>query len=115
MNRDRRNSFGRRLTCVSTSPVPPTADASLLGARRHASTTEAGGTDQQGTESRVAALGVIICRLDEMRQLAASHGLELLSYLLDVAFTESCDAIRKEHSCAQSKITETVIPTDDVS
>lgn len=74
MNRDRRNSFGRRLTCVSTSPVPPTADASLHGAKRHASTTEAGSTDQQGTEGRVEALGVIICRLDEMRQLAASHG-----------------------------------------
>lgn len=115
MSRDRRNSFGRRLTCVGTSPVPPTADASLLGDKRHASTTEAGTTDQQGTESRVAALGVIICRLDEMRQLAASHGLELLVYLLDVAFTESCDAIRKEHSCAQSKTTETEIPTDDVS
>lgn len=46
MNRDHRNSFGRRLTCASTSPVPPTADASLLVARPHNSTGEAGVTGQ---------------------------------------------------------------------
>jgi hypothetical protein len=114
MNRDRRNSFGRRLTCVSTSSVPPTPDASLLAARPDASTTEAGAADQRGTKSRVDALGRIICRLDEMRQLAVSHGLELLGYLLDAAFAESCDAIRKEHSCAQPN-DENCRPADEVS
>jgi hypothetical protein len=102
MNRDRKNSFGRRLSCVSTSRLPPTADASLLAARQHASTAEAEATDQQGTEGRAEALGVIICRLDELRKLAAFHGLETLGRLLDVAFTESCDAIRRERSCAQA-------------
>ncbi|MGX5845189.1 hypothetical protein ACWGTI_31520 [Mesorhizobium sp. ArgA1] len=105
MNRDCRNPFGRRPTRVSTSLVPPAAEASLLDARGHASTAEAGATDQQRTKDRVEALGLIICRLDEMRQLAASHGLELIGYLLDVTFTESCDAIRRERSSAQAQET----------
>ncbi|MBZ9772556.1 hypothetical protein [Mesorhizobium sp. CO1-1-8] len=105
MNRDRRNSFGRTPTCVSTSPVPRTAEASLLAARRQASAAEAEATDQQQTKGRLEALGLIICRLDEMRQLAASHGLEPIGYLLDVAFTESCDAIRRERSSAEAQET----------
>ncbi|MGX5806112.1 hypothetical protein ACWGS9_33770 [Bradyrhizobium sp. Arg314] len=106
MNRDRKNCFGRRSTRASTSLVPPAAGASLLDARRHTSTVEAEATgQQQGTKDRAEALGFIICRLDELRQMAASHGLELLGYLLDVAFTESCDAIRRERSSARGQET----------
>ncbi|MDG4898405.1 hypothetical protein P9272_33285 [Mesorhizobium sp. WSM4976] len=103
MKRDRRNSFGRRLTCSSTSLVPPTADASLFAAGPHSSTGEEKVTRQEQTKDHVEALGFIICRLDELRQMAASHGLEALGCLLDVAFTESCDAIRRERSCAQAE------------
>jgi|GEM_PF-6164608 len=53
-------------------------------------------TDNGQTTTRGEALGVIVCRLDELRQLAASQGLEFLGYLLDVAFNESCDAIKRE-------------------
>ncbi len=115
MNRNRRNSFGRRLTCASTSPVPPTVDASLLAARPHSSTGEAGVTGQEQTKDCVDVLGSIICRLDELRQMAASHGLETLSFLLDVAFTESCDAIRRERSSAQGETMDAAVRADDVS
>ncbi|WP_112101622.1 hypothetical protein [Mesorhizobium hawassense] len=57
-------------------------------------------TDNDQTTRRGEALGVIVCRLDELRQLAAAQGLEFLGYLLDVAFNESCDAIRRERSAA---------------
>lgn len=42
-------------------------------------------------------LAFIICRLDELRQMAASHGLDLLGYLLDVAYTEANEMIRRNH------------------
>ncbi|CDX18354.1 conserved hypothetical protein [Mesorhizobium plurifarium] len=100
MNRDRRNSFGRRLTRATTSP---SADPSQLLGALHSSSGEEKPTGQGQTKDRVEALGFIICRLDELRQMAASHGLEALSCLLDVAFTESCDAIRRERSCAQAE------------
>ncbi|MET3524793.1 hypothetical protein ABID25_006664 [Mesorhizobium abyssinicae] len=67
-----------------TSPISSTADTSL----------PAEVTDQEKIKARAEALGFIICRLDELRQMAASHGLQTLGCLLDVAFTESCDAIR---------------------
>ncbi|RWJ01222.1 hypothetical protein [Mesorhizobium sp.] len=60
-------------------------------------------TDQEETKDRVEALGFIICRLDELRQMAASQGLETLRVLLDVAFTESCDAIRRERASTQAE------------
>ncbi|WP_149908130.1 hypothetical protein [Mesorhizobium sp. SARCC-RB16n] len=104
MNRDRR-TFGRRLTDASTPPVSPTADASLL----------AGMTDQERAKDRVKALGLIICRMDEMRQLAASHGLEPLGHLLTVAFTESCDAIRRERSAVQDQTPDAAVRADDIS
>ncbi|AZO07813.1 hypothetical protein EJ074_00740 [Mesorhizobium sp. M3A.F.Ca.ET.080.04.2.1] len=103
MNRDRSNSFGRRLTRATTSLVPPTTDLSLLAAGRRSSSGREKATGQAQTKDRVEALGFIICRLDELRQMASSHGLEALSCLLDVAFTESCDAIRRERSCAQAE------------
>ncbi|TIU09496.1 MAG: hypothetical protein E5W44_16130 [Mesorhizobium sp.] len=103
MNRDRRNSFGRRLTRATTSLVPPTADPSLLLGGPNSSSGEEKATGQGQTKDRVEALGFIICRLDELREMAASHGLEALGCLLDVAFTESCDAIRRERSCAQAE------------
>ncbi|MDX8503492.1 hypothetical protein RFM99_34625 [Mesorhizobium sp. VK4C] len=93
MNQNPRNAFGRRLADARTSPPSSTADTSL----------PAEVTDQEQTKDRVEALGFIICRLDELRQMAASHGLETLGCLLDVAFTESCDAIRRERSCAQAE------------
>ncbi|TIN45555.1 MAG: hypothetical protein E5Y25_10920 [Mesorhizobium sp.] len=62
-------------------------------------------TYAQQPKARREALGFIVCRLDELRQLAASHGLDLLGYLLDVAFTESCDTIRREHSSHQGQET----------
>ncbi|RUW73795.1 MAG: hypothetical protein E5V66_24080 [Mesorhizobium sp.] len=58
-------------------------------------------TDNDQRTTRGEALGVIVCRLDELRQLAASQGLELIGYLLDVAFNEACDAIRRERLSAQ--------------
>ncbi|MDG4889816.1 hypothetical protein [Mesorhizobium sp. WSM4887] len=67
-------------------------------------------TDRELATARGDALSSIICRLDELRQTAASHGLDFLGYLLDVAFTESCDAIRKERSAAQ--VEETTIGTE---
>lgn len=105
MNRDRSNAFGRRLPSVSTSSVPPIADASPLSARPHRSAGESGMTGQEETQHRMEALGFIICRLDELRQMAASHGLETLRVLLDVAFTESCDAIRRERPSTQAQET----------
>ncbi|RWE12562.1 MAG: hypothetical protein EOS76_26285 [Mesorhizobium sp.] len=62
-------------------------------------------TDNGQTTARGEALGVIVCRLDELRQLAASQGLELIGYLLDVAFNESCDAIRRERLSAHGQQT----------
>ncbi|RWI88946.1 hypothetical protein [Mesorhizobium sp.] len=70
-------------------------------------------TDNDQTTTRVEALGVIVCRLDELRQLAASLTLELIGYLLDVAFNESCDAIRRERSCAQAQETRRDRRRDD--
>lgn len=102
MNRDRKNHFGRRLTRAATSLVPPTADPSQLLGAPHSSSGEEKPTGQGQTKDRVEALGFIICRLDELRQMAASHGLVALGCLLDVAFTESCDAIRRERSCTQA-------------
>ncbi|RWD52396.1 MAG: hypothetical protein E5W43_29565 [Mesorhizobium sp.] len=93
MNQSPRNSFGRRLSDARTSPSPSTADTSL----------PAEVTDQEKIKARAEALGFIMCRLDELRQMAASHGLQTLGCLLDVAFTESCDAIRRERSCAQAE------------
>ncbi|UCI31847.1 hypothetical protein [Mesorhizobium sp. B4-1-4] len=55
------------------------------------------------TKARCEALGFIVCRLDELREMAASHGLESLGYLLAVAFTDSCDAIRRECYCVQGE------------
>ncbi|RJT31460.1 hypothetical protein D3227_28405 [Mesorhizobium waimense] len=72
-------------------------------------------TDNELTKARGEALGVIVCRLDELRQMAASHGLEFIGYLLDVAFTESCDAIRRERSCARSETMDAAVRADDVS
>ncbi|WP_095779687.1 hypothetical protein [Mesorhizobium sp. WSM3868] len=72
-------------------------------------------TDTERTEGRDEALGFIVCRLDELRQVAASHRLEFLGYLLDVAFTESCDAIRRERSSAQGKTMDTPVCADDMS
>ncbi|MGX5829284.1 hypothetical protein [Mesorhizobium sp. 43Arga] len=114
MNRDRRNCFGRGSTCASPSGVPPSAEVSLLATGRNASTAEARVTDQQVTKGRVEALGLIICRLDELRQLAASHGLELLGYLLDVAFTESCDSIRRVRSAAEDQTTDGAVHAEDI-
>ncbi|MBZ9765059.1 hypothetical protein LB553_29975 [Mesorhizobium sp. CA8] len=113
MNRNRRNSFGRKLTCASTSSVPSTADASLLAARPNSSTGEDGATGQEQTKDRMEALGFIVCRLDELRQMAASHGLETLGCLLDAAFTQSCDEIRRERSYAQSEETHAIGGEDD--
>ncbi|TIS18625.1 MAG: hypothetical protein E5X07_31495 [Mesorhizobium sp.] len=62
-----------------------------------------GRPDKEQQQDRVEALGFIICRLDELRQLAASQGLELVGSLLDVAFNESCDAIRRERSSARGE------------
>lgn len=62
-------------------------------------------TDAQQSRARGEALGLIVCRIDELRQLAACHGLHFLGYLLDVAFTESCDMIRRERPCEQDKET----------
>ncbi|TPJ38219.1 hypothetical protein [Mesorhizobium sp. B2-6-5] len=67
------------------------------------------------TKARSEALGFIICRLDELRQMAASHGLEFMGYLLDVVFAESCDAIRRERSCARGETTDAAVRADDVS
>lgn len=67
-------------------------------------------TDKQRTSDRTEALAFIVCRLDELRQMAASHGLDLLGYLLEIAFTESCDMIRKEHPSAQAKPKMPIIP-----
>ncbi|TGT54082.1 hypothetical protein EN813_045060 [Mesorhizobium sp. M00.F.Ca.ET.170.01.1.1] len=102
MNRDRKNSFGRRQTRASMSSVPPTTDECLLAAMPRYSTDQAGPTGQEQTKDRVEALGFIICRIDELRQMAASHGLETLGRLLDVAFTESCDALRRERASTQA-------------
>ncbi|TIV62126.1 hypothetical protein [Mesorhizobium sp.] len=95
MNQNLRNSFGRRIPDARTPPASSTADTIL----------PAEVTDQQQTKERAEALGFIICRLDELRQMAASHGLQTLGCLLDVAFTESCDAIRRERSSAQAEQT----------
>lgn len=103
MNRDRRTSFGRRSTHADMFPVSATADKGQLADAGRVSIDEAGATAREGAEGRVEALGLIICRLDELRQLAASQGLEFLGYLLDVAFNESCDAIRRERSSAQGE------------
>lgn len=62
-------------------------------------------TGQEQTKDRVEALGLIISRLDELPQMASFHGLEPLGCLLDVAFIESCDAIRRERSYAQAEET----------
>ncbi|MEI9402073.1 hypothetical protein [Mesorhizobium argentiipisi] len=113
MNRDRRNSFGRRQSCASPSPVAasPIADESLRAEEQYDSSDEAA----RQTKDRTEALGFIICRLDELRQMTASYGLEPLGHLLDVAFTESCDAIRRERSWTQSETVDPVIRPDDVS
>ncbi|RWG17202.1 MAG: hypothetical protein EOQ55_19980 [Mesorhizobium sp.] len=100
MNRDRRTSFGRRPTSADMFPVSAVADTSQLADAGRVPIDETRATSRRGAEGRVEALGLIICRLDELRQLAASQDLELLSYLLDVAFNESCDAIRRERSSA---------------
>lgn len=102
MNRERRSFFGRRLTRAATSLVPRTADPSLPADNPRLSSEE-GVRGQGQTKDRMEALGFIICRLDELRQMAAAHGLEALGCLLDVAFTESCDAIRRDRSCAQGE------------
>lgn len=60
-------------------------------------------TDAELKRARGEALGFLVCRLDELRQMAASHGLDFLGYLLDVAFTESCDTIRREFPPLKSK------------
>ncbi|KAA3448031.1 hypothetical protein C7I87_24125 [Mesorhizobium sp. SARCC-RB16n] len=113
MNRDRRNSFGRRQSCACPAPVAasPIADESRCAEEQYDTSGEA----TRQTNDRIEALGFIICRLDELRQMTASYGLEPLGYLLDVAFTESCDAIRRERSCTQSETVDPAIRTDDVS
>ncbi|RRH88262.1 hypothetical protein EH240_35425 [Mesorhizobium tamadayense] len=105
MNRERRNPFGRRLSGARPALAQPIADQSL----------SAEVTEQEKPEDRVEALGFIICRLDELRQMAASHGLESLGYLLDVAFTESCEAIRRERSSAQSEAIDASVCSNDVA
>ncbi|MBZ9798788.1 hypothetical protein [Mesorhizobium sp. ES1-4] len=62
-------------------------------------------TGKEQTKDRLEALGFIICRLDELRQMASFHGLETVGCLLDVAFTESCDAIRRERASTQAEET----------
>lgn len=103
MNRDRRSVFGRRPTRADPFPVSATADKGQLADAGRVSIDEKGATARQGAEGRVEALGLIICRLDALRQLAVAQGLECLGYLLDVAFNESCDAIRRERSSAQGE------------
>ncbi len=105
MDRGRGKSFGRRLTCASTSLVPPTADANPLAGRSRRSADEEGVTGQGQTKDRLEALGFIICRLDELRQMAGFHRLDTLGCLLDVAFTESCDAITRQRASTQAKET----------
>ncbi|PBB41136.1 hypothetical protein CK222_23445 [Mesorhizobium sp. WSM3866] len=108
MNRNRRNSFGRRMTCERSAPVapPPIVDERLRNDRQYGSMGGEGELTEKGqAKDRVEALGVIVCRLDELRQLAASQGLELIGYLLDVAFNESCDAIRRERLSAHGQET----------
>lgn len=105
MDRGRGNSFGRRLTCASTSLIPPTADANPLAGRQRRSADEEGVTGQGQTKDRLEALGFIICRLDELRQMVGFHGLETLGCLLDVTFTESCGAIRRERASTRAKET----------
>ena len=51
-------------------------------------------------EGQVEALGLIICRLDELRHLAAAQGLEFLGYLLDVAFN---GVMRRDQKAAFSR------------
>lgn len=102
MNRDRRNSFGRRPNCAGLPSVPPGAGASQLPSRPDSSTGEAEVTGRE-PKGRIEALGFIICRLDELRHMAASHGLETLGCFLDVAFAESCDVIRRERSSAEAQ------------
>lgn len=55
-------------------------------------------TENERTDARGEALGSIVSRLDELRRLAAFHGLDFLGYLLDVAFTEASETIRREHA-----------------
>ncbi|MEI9414622.1 hypothetical protein [Mesorhizobium sp. Cs1321R2N1] len=113
MNRNPKNAFGRRQSCATSSSVAasPIADESPCAEGLYGSSGEA----IRQTKDRVEALGFLICRLDELRQMAASHGLEPLGHLLDVAFTESCDAIRRERSRAQSEPADAAIRADDVS
>ncbi|WP_217577478.1 hypothetical protein [Mesorhizobium sp. GbtcB19] len=58
--------------------------------------------DEKQAKGRVETLGSVICRLDELRQMAASHGLEPLGSLLDVGFNESCEAIRREGASTEA-------------
>jgi hypothetical protein len=52
--------------------------------------------DWQRTYDR-EGLALIICRLDELRQMAASHRLDPLAYLLDVAHAKANEMNRHEH------------------
>ncbi|TGS60733.1 hypothetical protein EN844_30030 [Mesorhizobium sp. M3A.F.Ca.ET.201.01.1.1] len=72
-------------------------------------------TDKEQPKDGDEALTFIICRLEELRRMAASHGLDLIAYLLDVAFTESCCTIRKDRNCAHGEEMDVAICDRDMS
>ncbi|ESY27420.1 hypothetical protein NKK48_00495 [Mesorhizobium sp. C386A] len=52
---------------------------------------------------RAKALAFISAMLSELNQIAGSHRLQFLGYLLEMAYIESYDMVRKERSHHQSK------------
>ena len=59
--------------------------------------------DKRRSFNRPDALTFISGMLSELSQIAASHRLHLLGYLLDMAYIESYDMVRKERSYHQRK------------
>lgn len=59
--------------------------------------------DKGRGSDRAEALTFISAMLNELGQIAASHRLQLLGYLLNMAYIESYDMVRKERSHHQRK------------
>lgn len=58
------------------------------------------------TSDRGEALTCISASLNELYQIAASHRLHLLGYLLGMAYIESCDMVRRERAHDRSKVVD---------